>query len=307
MRPRVRSPRYRFVVVVLVALAIAWSAAPARAQSQVRVNDEQTTIWRPGFTIVAEIVSAGTVLDVAGKTGSWYEVELPGGNRRDATGFIAMSRVTPLDRNPIRTPSRRDSSRTSASSTSEHDVRERYAVRLFVQGGYGRFTAKNTFDAVLGSRDGGWFGGGVQVRVPSGLFAEVAVDRFQKVGSRVFVLNGEVFDLGTEDKLRMVPVTAAAGYRLSIGRYVPYASVGAGRVFLRETSPGAREGENVDARFAFYQAIVGLEVPASRVAAVAFEAQYSTTPDALDAGAGLLFGERDLGGVQFRAKLLFGR
>ncbi len=290
------------LLVAVAVLMLGVCAPSAEAQSRVRVNDDQTTIWRAGFTITAGIASAGTVLDVLGKTGTWFEVVWPNPGGPELSGFVAASRVTPLDNAPVR--ERRG---PASGDTSVRHV-PALAGRVFLQGGYGRFAAAKTFDSVLGAPGGAWFGAGVQVRMRSGLYAEGTVDHFQKTGTRVFVQDGEVFDLGVKNIVRLIPLAATVGYRRPTGsRTTIYVGGGAGVLSYRETAPVATDDETVKTSFPIYHATAGVEIATGEPAALAIEAQYQTTRDALEDGVAAVFGERDLGSLQFRLKLLFGR
>lgn len=279
--------------------------ASAAAQSRVRVHSDQTTIWRPGFTVAAAVVPAGTVLDVVGRTGTWFEVELPRRQGSQATtGFVAVSRVTALDQNPISRPGA-----SPAGQSRRIPARPQpYSLRLFAQGGVSRFTADDTFTAVLGRPNGLWWGGGVQGRTSNGWQLEFAADVLQATGTRVFAFEGDVFDLGIPIAVRLVPVTASIGYRFwRQGTRAAYVTVGAGRVFVRERSDDADADEDVDTAFAIYQVVGGVEVRSWSSAAIALEAQYSLTPNALTNAVATNFNEHDLGGAQLRLKVLFGR
>ena len=307
----------RSLTLLLVLSALLLPAA-AWAQSQVRVTQDRTTIWQPGFQIVADVVDAGTTLTVVGRRDTFYEVELPRvttvGRR---TGFVAVARVTALDDRPM-PASRPPAARRRAAADDPFGpapARDqaatspaRVSFRVFGQAGVGRFAARQTFETVMGSATAPWFGGGIQIGTERGWLFEVAADRYQDTGRRVFVHDGEVFDLGSETTVRVVPVTFSLGYRFwRRGRLSAYASGGVGAVVYRETSPIASEDENADERFATYQAVVGAEVGLTRSVATAFEAQYSMTPGALERGVGGLYDETDLGVMQVRVKLLFGR
>lgn len=293
------------MVWLCVCLALI-GASPVEAQSRVRVDSDQTTIWRAGFTVAAAVVPSGTVLDVVGRSGNWYEVELP---RRPGsqvvTGFVAVSRVTALDQNPVRRPA---AVPPAGQSRRGPPRRRPYSLRLFAQGGVSRFTADDTFTAVLGRPNGLWWGGGVHGRSGNGWQVEVAADVFQATGTRVFAFEDEVFDLGIPVTVRLVPVTASLGYRFwTRGARAAYASVGAGRVFVRERSDDADADEDIDADVATYQVVGGFELRSQSSVSMAIEAQYSLTPNALTNAVATAYGERDLGGAQLRLKVLFGR
>ncbi|HEY7189296.1 MAG TPA: outer membrane beta-barrel protein [Vicinamibacterales bacterium] len=175
-----------------------------------------------------------------------------------------------------------------------------------------RFTAGQSFDAVLGSHSGFEFGGGVETVLPPGIFVNLRASRFQKDGSRVFVLNDQVFDLGIPTTVRVTPVQVTGGYRFKVGRrhIVPYVGGGVGWFRYSETSDFADASEDVSDTFTGYHLLGGAEWRMSRIIGVAGEAEWSTVPDALGqnpSGASAAFNETDLGGVTFRVKVVVGR
>jgi hypothetical protein len=289
-------------------LSCAGPVSSAFAQSRVRVLEDQTTIWRPGFTIVAEVVRAGTVLDVVARTDAWYEVALP--RRGAATGFIAVSTVEALDTDtsdPAERTAPPRPSRQVRASAGQADA-PRMAIRGFVQAGYGWLAADQSFKAVFGQSSGGWFGGGAEVRFRNGLFVQASADRFRQHGTRVFVSDGTVYDLGIDETITIVPVLGTLGYRTSVGRdnLFVYAGGGAGRDFYKEYSPIGGEDDQVELWKTSYHALAGLELR-GRLASTAVEVQYTRVPDALNGGVSAVYDEHDLGGLQLRVKLLLGR
>ena len=79
--------------------------------------------------------------------------------------------------------------------------------------GYTALSARETFDAVLGSSGGVVFGGGVTVTHRSGLFGQVTIEHFTGDGERVFVFGGDVFPLGIPLSVSMTPMDFTGGYR----------------------------------------------------------------------------------------------
>jgi hypothetical protein len=297
------------VLTCVAALAI---ASTAYAQQQVRVTSDRVTVWRPGFTTVAMVVNTGTTFDVVGRSGDWYEVALPGPPwQGQQTGFVSVNRVEPVDggasgQRPARPPLRPAPQRPAASRAPAAP-RGSSPFQGFVQVGVGRFTAADTFDAVLGSPIAPWFGGGVRVGRRTGLFVEGAVEHFQKTGERVFVDGGEVFRLGIQDKVFVTPLMGSGGFRVPVGGSIVYAGAGVGAYWLRERSDFADDGENVSQVNAAYRGFAGMEWSVARNYALGLEVQYTTVPDALAGGAAAALEESDLGGIHIAAKILFGR
>jgi opacity protein-like surface antigen len=184
-------------------------------------------------------------------------------------------------------------------------------LRGFGDVGATTFTAKNSFDAVLGSEGGLVFGGGIEAVLPQRVFVNVRASRFRDVGQRVFLFNGEQFDLGIPATVTVTPVELTGGYRFDVGwRVVPYGGAGLGWHRYEESSRFADASENVDERFTGYQVVGGAELRLARWIAAAAEAQWATVPGALGDDPNSVsheFNESDLGGVTFRIKVVIGR
>jgi opacity protein-like surface antigen len=175
-----------------------------------------------------------------------------------------------------------------------------------------RFAAAQSFDAVLGTHAGVVFGGGVETVLQSGIFVHLRASRFQKDGTRVFVLNDRVFDLGIPTTVRVTPIQVTGGYRFTVGRrrIVPYLGGGVGWFRYSETSDFADSGDNVADTFTGYHLLGGAEWRMTHIVGVAGEAEWSTVRDALGenpSGVSSAFDETDLGGVTFRGKIVVGR
>lgn len=300
----------RRVVLVLVLLMASASLASAQPRARVRVTTDRATIWRPGFTTMATIVSAGTILDVVSRQGDWYEVLLPPtGGTGETTGMIYAGRVELVAGSPEpprRAPSQTQPAREPTSEPSEFEEETAVGVRGFGSFGYDWISAHKAFDAVLGHSGGVVFGAGGQVRWKRLVF-EGSVERFRQTGERVFVTDtGDVFKLGIPDTITLVPITATVAYRLSGHGAVPYVGGGIGQYRYTEESQFADPAENVEEHFTGYHVLGGIEWRNGLVA-TAFEVQYTHVPDAFSSGVASVFNEHNLGGVQARVKILVGR
>ena len=185
------------------------------------------------------------------------------------------------------------------------------SLRGFADVGSTTFTAKESFTAVLGSERGVVFGGGVEAVLPQRVFVALRASRFREQGERVFLFDGESFDLGIPTTVTVTPVELSGGYRFGVGaRLVPYAGGGIGWHRYQETSEFAEASENVEETFRGYHVFGGAEVRLARWMGVGAEAQWATVPDALGQdpnGVSAAFDESDLGGVTLRVKLVIGR
>ena len=279
--------------------------AEAHAQTRVVVLQDQTTIWTTGFRGIATVVQSGTILIAIDRRDDWYEVLLPKPSPTLGTsGLIAVTQVkvlTPGETPGERPPAAAAQGRPPASSVPAT------GVRAFGHIGYGQFTASDSFTAVLGDARAFWFGGGADVRFARRWFVQGALERFQRTGERVFVFEDEVFHLGVADTVTVMPLTVTVGYRSDHPTVAPYVGGGLGLSFFREESEFADASDNVSEQFTSYHVLGGVEWRVGRLLATAFEAQYTHVPNALNGDLATAFDEHNLGGVQFRVKMLVGR
>jgi hypothetical protein len=186
------------------------------------------------------------------------------------------------------------------------------AVRGFFDVGGTVFTAKDTFDAILGSSSATVYGGGGEVVLRQRWFFGGRVARFKQDGQRVFVSGGEVFDLGIDTTITITPIELTGGYRLNAPgrRVIPYAGGGIGSYRYREEAEFAMGDDDVDESFTSYHVLGGVELRITRWLGVAGEAQWTTVPDAIGqelTSVGAEFEETNLGGSTFRVKFVIGR
>ena len=186
------------------------------------------------------------------------------------------------------------------------------AFRGYADVGATTFTAKRSFEAVLGSATGVLYGGGIDVVLPKHIFVDVGASRFQKNGSRVFVNNGQVFNLGIPTTIKVTPIELTGGYRfaLSTSSFVPYVGAGIGWRQYEETSQFATASENSSRTFRGYAVIGGLEYRVIDWLGVSGEVTFARVPNALGQdpnGVSAAFGETDLGGTSVVVKFVVGR
>ena len=197
-----------------------------------------------------------------------------------------------------------------AATTASAQTRD-FMVRGFGDVGSTTFTAaEQSFAAVLGSATGMVFGGGVEVVLPVRVFANVRASRFQETGQRVFLFEGEQFELGIPTTITVTPVQLTGGYRFGASdRFVPYGGAGVGWYGFKEASQFSTDAENVDNRFTGFHILGGAEIGLRRWLALAGELQWSTVPDAFGDNPNSVsheFNESNLGGTTFRFKIVVG-
>jgi hypothetical protein len=184
------------------------------------------------------------------------------------------------------------------------------SVRLFGLVSSQQFAAQETFDASFGSSRGMFWGGGVEVVLPSGIFADLAASRFSKVGQRAFINNGQAFGLGIPLTATITPIELTAGYRVKLKRIpiVPYIGVGAGSYGYQESSTFDDPNESVDERKIGVLALVGAEVRVRPWLRASVDVQDTRITGILgDSGLSQQANENDLGGVAVRFRIIFGR
>jgi hypothetical protein len=208
-----------------------------------------------------------------------------------------------------------------------------FRLQAFGELGYVGFTASETFAAALDRSGGMLFGGGVRVSHRRGFFGQLGVSRFSGEGERAFVFNNEVFRLGIPLTVTVMPIEVTGGYRFvprprtgapppkpvpgrggavrrspRARRLVPYVGGGLGRVLYSEASEFATAQQNVDESFTSYHLLGGVDVPLSRRLGIGAEVKYRWVPDALGTGGlSQAFGETDLGGPVYAARVTIGR
>lgn len=183
-----------------------------------------------------------------------------------------------------------------------------FGIRGFAEAGQVSLRSTDSFRAILGEATGPVFGGGAQVLLPWGLFADISANRFRERGTRVFRHDGEIFKLGIPITIRIIPVELTGGYRFARWRWiVPYGGAGVGSTAYRETSRFAEAEENVDERFRSYHVLAGAEIRIWRWISAAVEGHNRWVPDAIgEDGISREFGEDDIGGPSMNVRVIVG-
>ena len=192
-----------------------------------------------------------------------------------------------------------------AHSAVAQDVEPSFGVRGVVEVGPQIFTASRTFNAVMGTEWGTFFGGGGQARWKNLLF-EVTASQFKKTGERVFVSGGELFPLGIPTTITLRPIEFTAAYRLpAVWRFRPYAGGGFGTQRYKETSAFATAEENVERSDRSYHVVGGGEFRIWRWIGAGAEVRYRAVRDAIgDGGVSKEYGETDLGGTSVLVRVI---
>jgi len=165
--------------------------------------------------------------------------------------------------------------------------------------------AADTFAAVTGSSHVTAFGGAAELlRVWRGLFLHGGATYAAPAGERVVVFNNTVVPVGIPLEIRMLPIEAAAGWRIETGRtraVGAYAAAGLFRLGYRESSAFAATGDEVDKSFTGYLVLAGLDLTVGKRLVAGVEGQYRSVPNAIgQLGASRAYGESDLGGLTAR-------
>ena len=186
-----------------------------------------------------------------------------------------------------------------------------FTLRGFADVGSSSFAAERSFSAVLGSNRGLVFGGGVEALVARRIFVSLRASRLRRTGERVFVFNDRQFNLGIPVTVTIAPLEITGGYRFAPrARLVPYAGAGIGWHRYEESSAFADPGENIEDRFTGFHLAGGAELRLTRWVGAAFDAEWSTVPNALGEGPNSVsreFQESNLGGVTYRIKIVVGQ
>lgn len=195
-----------------------------------------------------------------------------------------------------------------------------FSIRPFVDVTEEHFTATNTFTAVFGQPTFPRIAGGVQVTIEDHFYAEISLSKWERDGSRVFVANGSVSNLGLPLHATLTPIQVTGGYRFRLLRrgrpipwVLPYIGAGVGWYTYEEkctATPAACAA--IDADFSGqHNGFVlngGAEFRLHRWVGVSADVEYTRVNGIIGQdGASLAYNEHDLGGVAGRFRLIVGR
>jgi len=185
---------------------------------------------------------------------------------------------------------------------------EGFAIGL--EGGYYDMTnARNSAKAVFeGSAGGPAFGAFVRHGLGRSFFVGVGARMFRRTGERAFVAdkNSPPFRLGHPLKVRLLPVYALVGYRLSPdSTFSPYLGLGAGILSYREESTVAGEVITETASKPSFHGVLGLEYGRGSIR-FAVEGMYTTAPNTIGtSGVSKVYDESDVGGASVVGRIIF--
>ena len=274
--------------------------SPRRRPSKRRSRSSRPTAERPAGTTKLDSARSAR----ARRCAAW-------GWRNDArTHAPAVPPARNTSRGAVHDCERRFTGRSAACSVptraSEPDFSARAVGLVTVQG----FSAQETFNGIFGNAVGPFWGGGAQIVLRSGIYAEVNASRFRKEGERAFLLNGEATRLGLPLTATITPVEVTGGYRFRLRKYqsiIPYLGAGVGTYDYRETSDSAED--EVSTRHAGILAVGGVDGPAfSGGSESPWTFRYTHIPGILGSGGiSEQAKEDDLGGTAARFRIVVGR
>lgn len=178
-------------------------------------------------------------------------------------------------------------------------------VRAYFTYGAVSLASSETFKAVADTNKATSLGGGAQVTgLWRSLFLDVGVSRQSLDGTRVFVFENVVYPLDIPLDVSFTPVDVVAGWRFDRRRYSPYVGGGLSLVSYNESSSFARAGDDVSERGTGYVLLAGVDVPAWRFLVLGGELRYRAVSGVLgERGASAVFGEDQLGGIQYSLRM----
>jgi len=184
------------------------------------------------------------------------------------------------------------------------------SFRLFGLASEQQFAAQDTFNATFDSSRGTFWGGGIEVVLPDGIFGDIAISRFQKTGQRAFISGGQSFGLGIPLTATVTPIEVTGGYRFRLKHLpvVPYIGVGVGSYGYQETSSFSDPTDAVDERKIGVLGLVGAEVRVHTWVRASVDVQDTRITGILGSGGlSQQAKENDLGGLAVRFRIILGR
>lgn len=184
---------------------------------------------------------------------------------------------------------------------------EGFAIAL--EGGYFDMTnASNSAQAVFDGSSGGFtYGAFLRTGLGRSWFVGAGARVFRKDGQRAFAADKDspAFTLGHPLKVRVLPVYALAGYRLSPdSSFSPYLGAGVGFTSYKEESTVAGEEFEQSSSKVSFHGVLGAEYGLGRVR-FGVEGMYTTAPDTLGhGGISAVYEEDDAGGFSVVGRIV---
>jgi hypothetical protein len=274
----------------------------------VKTNRDRVMVWIRNPSRVLTTLPAGVELEAVARQAQWYQVRVPEkyAGAGGALGFVYKGHVDKIS--GPEPPEMETVTEPAATTKPPAPPPPAFRARGYASGAYEWFLANDSFKAILDQSGGFFYGGGGQA-IFRHIFVDVGWEQFKKSGSRVVVVDGEVFPLGIKDTITMQPFRVTGGYRFRLSNgNTAYVGGGGGSLRFKEVSDFADPGENTDERFGSWNIVGGAEVRAMKYLFFSVEFRYEGVPDAIGApGVAGEFGEKDLGGFGIGAKVLVGR
>lgn len=172
-----------------------------------------------------------------------------------------------------------------------------------------QLNAGQSFEAVLGSSSHPGFGVGGRVDgLWRGLFVDLGFSQQRLSGERVFVIEETIFPLGIDTTITYRPFDVAAGWQFRLDRVRPYIGAGMTALSFRETSDFAQAGDDVSEQKTGPMLLAGVDVSLLRYLRTGGEIRYRSIQGILGrGGVSQQFGEDELGGFAFAARVSIGR
>ncbi len=185
------------------------------------------------------------------------------------------------------------------------------SFRPFVMFTEQQFDATQTFEATFGSARQGFWGGGLSITQDDQVYLDLSAARFEKTGTRAFFVNGSAFSTGIAQTVTITPLEMTGGYRFHPApRIIPTVGGGIGLYRYKQVSEFSTDEENIDTRHVGLVVEGGVEVRLHRWFGVAADAHYTYVPGILGEEPGAFStdaGEKNLGGIAARVKVIVGR
>src|SRR5262245_18833440 len=261
----------------------------------VKTNRDRVLVWRRSPSQVLTTLPAGVELEAIARDAQWYQVRVPEkfAGAGGAVGLVFKGHVEKIS--GPEPPELPEVTSRMAAPKAPIPPPPPFRARGYASGTYEWLMADDSFRAILGQRGGFFYGGGGQA-IFRNIFVDVGWEHFKKSGSRVAVVDGEVFPLGIKDTITMEPFRVTGGYRLRLANgNTAYVGGGGGSMHFKEVSEFAEPGENTDERFGSWNLVAGAEARAMKYLFVSVEFKYESVPDAVGApGVAGEFNEKNL-------------